>query len=130
MFKYYFFLFAFTFSSINADVLSKKDQDLYGMIFNDYRNGNFKDAEIYIAKLQNNLLLGHVEALKLLHPTKHRSSFLELKTWLEDYSDHYESKRIYKLGVKRMPIGAKSPKKPSTPILKKNTLLRKKIRKI
>ena len=45
--------------------------------------------------------MGHVQALKLLHPTKHRSSFLELRDWLDKHNDQYEAKRIYKLGVKR-----------------------------
>ena len=61
--------------------------------------------------------MGHVQALKLLHPTKHRSSFLELRDWLDKHNDQYEAKRIYKLGVKRKPSGAKNPKKNIYPEL-------------
>ena len=61
--------------------------------------------------------MGHVQALKLLHPTKHRSSFEELRDWLREYHFQYEAKRIYKLGVKRKPTDAKNPKKNNYPSL-------------
>ena len=96
--------------------LSSKDIGLYKSIFNDYRNGNFDKGDENIAKLEDLVLMGHVQALKLLHPTAHRSSFLELRDWLSKYSDHYEARRIYKLGVRRMPDGAKKPKKNSYPL--------------
>ena len=79
--------------------LSTKDIQLYKTIFNDYRNGDFK-GDKSIAQLEDQILMGHVQALKLLHPTKHRSSFLELRDWLDKHNDQYEAKRIYKLGVK------------------------------
>ena len=96
--------------------LSSKDIGLYKSIFNDYRNGDFDKGDENIAKLDDLVLMGHVQALKLLHPTAHRSSFLELRDWLSEYSDHYEARRIYKLGVRRMPDGAKKPKKNSYPL--------------
>ena len=101
----------FIFFSKNIFALSVNDIKLYKEIFNDYRNGDFKNGEKNIAKLEDLILMGHVEALKLLHPSKHRSSFLELKTWLELYNDQYEANRIYKLALKRMPSDAKKPKK-------------------
>ncbi len=110
------FLF-FIFFSKSVFALSNNDIKLYREIFNDYRNGDFKNGEKNIAKLDDLTLMGHVEALKLLHPTKHRSSFLELKTWLESYSDHYEANRIYKLALKRMPSDAKKPQKYRYPDL-------------
>ena len=104
------------FYSQSIFALSSKDIGLYKSIFNDYRNGNFDKGDKDIAKLDDLILMGHVQALKLLHPTAHRSSFLELRDWLSEYSDHYEARRIYKLGVRRMPDGAKKPKKtPSAP---------------
>ena len=122
MFKFILIIVLLFTKSIYSEVLNQKDKDLYFKIFSQYRNGDFKNGEINIAKLDNNILLGHVEALKLLHPTKHRSSFLELKHWLDKYNNHYESKRIYKLGVRRMPEGGKRPKKSSSPILEKKYL--------
>ena len=104
------------FYSQSIFALSSKDIGLYKSIFNDYRNGNFDKGDKDIAKLDDLILMGHVQALKLLHPTAHRSSFLELRDWLSEYSDHYEARRIYKLGVRRMPDGAKKPKKNSYPL--------------
>ena len=104
------------FYSQSIFALSSKDIGLYKSIFNDYRNGNFDKGDKDIAKLDDLILLGHVQALKLLHPTAHRSSFLELRDWLSEYSDHYEARRIYKLGVRRMPDGVKKPKKNSYPL--------------
>ncbi len=104
------------FYSQSIFALSSKDIGLYKSIFNDYRNGNFDKGDKDIAKLDDLILMGHVQALKLLHPTAHRSSFLELRDWLSEYSDHYEARRIYKLGLRRMPNGAKKPKKNSYPL--------------
>ena len=100
-----------TFFIHQSYALSPKDVQLYQTIFNDYRNGDFKKGDESIAQLEDQILMGHVQALKLLHPTKHRSSFLELRDWLDKYNDQYEAKRIYKLGVKRKPSEAKNPKK-------------------
>ena len=107
-------LFLFTQQSY---ALSNKDVQLYKTIFNDYRNGDFKKGDESVAQLDDQILMGHVEALKLLHPTKHRSSFLELRDWLEKYNDQYEATRIYNLGVKRKPSGAANPKKNIYPEL-------------
>ena len=112
-------IFIFIFLSTNLYALSSKDIDLYKSIFTDYRNGDFSLAENKIAALENDILMGHVQALKLLHPTKHRSSFEELKDWLSKHHYQYEAKRIYKLSVKRKPSGAKKPKKNSYPNLDK-----------
>ena len=107
-------LFLFTQQSY---ALSNKDVQLYKTIFNDYRNGDFKKGDESVAQLDDQILMGHVEALKLLHPTKHRSSFLELRDWLDKYNDQYEATRIYNLGVKRKPSGAVNPKKNIYPEL-------------
>ena len=108
--KFIFFIIVICLSQ-NLNALSSKDVVLYKSIFSDYRNGNFAKADKDIEKLDDLILMGHVEALKLLHPTKHRSSFSELKNWLNKYNDQYEAKRIYKLGVKRKPSGENKPKK-------------------
>ena len=106
-----------TFFLQHSYAISNKDVQLYKIIFNDYRNGDFKKGDESVAQLNDQILMGHVEALKLLHPTKHRSSFLELRDWLEKYNDQYEATRIYKLGVKRKPSGAAIPKKNIYPEL-------------
>jgi soluble lytic murein transglycosylase len=104
--------------------LSTKDVQLYKTIFIDYRNGDFRKGDESIAQLEDQILMGHVQALKLLHPTKHRSSFLELRDWLDKYNNQYEAKRIYTLGVKRKPSGAKNPKKNLYPELNEIFILK------
>ncbi len=116
--KYIIFTIFF-FLSQNLFALNSQDIKLYKSIFSDYRNGNFSLADDDIAALNDDILMGHVQALKLLHPTAHRSSFEELKDWLIKHHYQYEAKRIYKLGVKRKPSGIKNPKKNSYPVLDK-----------
>ncbi len=116
--KYITFIIIF-FVSQSLFALTSKDIKLYKSIFADYRDGNFSLAENDIAALNDRILMGHVEALKLLHPTKHRSSFEELRNWLSVYNSQYEAKRIFKLGIKRKPSGAKNPSKNNYPTLAK-----------
>ena len=59
---------------------------------------------------------GHIYAQKFLHPNCYTSKYLELYYWLKKYNDHPQAKRIYRLAIKRMPPGYKSPTKPSLPI--------------
>ena len=115
----YFFLIIFLCTWQISFALNSKDIQLYKSIFDDYRNGNFSKANADIEKLDDQILMGHVEALKLLHPTKHRSSFDELRLWLSKYQDHYEAKRIYKLANKRMPSGSSKPQKNNYPKIDK-----------
>ena len=67
----------------------------------------------YIFKIQNKILLGHVLAHRYLHPRCYRSQYLELYYWLKKYNDLPQSRRIYRLAIKRMPDGYKSPTQPS-----------------
>ena len=55
-------------------------------------------------------------AQRYLHPRCYKSQFLELTYWLKKYNDHPQAKQIYKLAIRRMPAGYKSPTKPSNPI--------------
>ena len=59
--------------------------------------------------------MGHILAQRYLHPTCYRSKYLELYYWLKKYNDHPQAKRIYRLAIKRMPKGYKSPNKPIKP---------------
>ena len=126
--KYFFIILLIGFCQ-NLSALSNKDVALYKSIFKDYRDGNFKQADKNIEKLNDLILMGHVEALKLLHPTKHRSSFSELDIWLSNYNDQYEAKRIYKLAIKRMPSGSQKPLKNKYPELDKIFLEKQSIEK-
>ena len=51
-------------------------------------------------------------AQRYLHPRCYKSEFIELTYWLKKYNDHPQAKKIYRLAIKRMPKGYKSPTKP------------------
>ena len=95
--------------------LTNKDAKLYSRIFKIQRKGNWRQANPLIKKLGSNLLLGHVQSQKYLHPTHYRSKYFELKKWLEKFRDHPEAKRIYRLALKRKSRNEKPPRRPHLP---------------
>ena len=95
--------------------LSKSDPELYRQIFATQKKGDWRSANRLIKKLANKVLLGHVQAQRYLHPTHYRSRYKELATWLKNYADHPDAKRIYKLAVRRKPRGYRSPNRPNLP---------------
>ena len=94
-------------------VLEEKDLSLYGQIFKLQEKGDWVAAKNLIKKLNNPLLMGHVNAQKYLHPTNYRSKYAELLQWMRKYADHPQAKRIYSLALRRRPPNWKSPPKPS-----------------
>ena len=132
IFFYFIFLFYFSLSGIGNsyeisiankyneiftnDILNTDDIENYRKIYLLQENCKWKSANKYIFKIQNKILLGHIFAQRYLHPTCYRSKYLELYYWLKKYNDHPQAKRIYRLAVKRMPAGYKSPNKPIKPI--------------
>ena len=100
----------------STKILSEKDIHNYRQAFFFQEQCKWKSANSHILKIQNKLLLGHIYAQKFLHPNCYKSKYLELYYWLKKYSDHPQAKRIYKLAIRRMPQGYKSPTKPSTPL--------------
>ena len=100
----------------STKILSEKDIYNYRQAFFFQEQCKWKSANSHILKIQNKLLLGHIYAQKFLHPNCYKSKYLELYYWLKKYNDHPQAKRIYKLAIRRMPQGYKSPTKPSTPL--------------
>jgi soluble lytic murein transglycosylase len=100
----------------NNPILSKEDTNNYQIIFKSQENCHWKKANRYILIIDNKLLMGHVLAHRYLHPKCYRSEFMELTYWLKKYNDHPQAKNIYRLAIKRMPKGYKSPNKPIKPI--------------
>ena len=92
--------------------LSAADVSQYRMIFALQERGRFDQADKLIERLGNRLLLGHVLAQRYLHPDAYTSSFDELAAWLDDYADHPQASRIYKLAGKRRPKDAAVPAAP------------------
>ena len=102
--------------SVLPRVLSDGDIALYRRIFALQEEGDLHAAAHEIEKLGNRVLMGHVQAQKYLHPTAHRSTFEELKLWLDDYADHPQARRIYRLAMRRKPADARAPRKPVPPM--------------
>ena len=100
----------------STKILSEKDIHNYRQAFFFQEQCKWKSANSHILKIQNKLLLGHIYAQKFLHPNCYKSKYLELYYWLKKYNDHPQAKRIYKLAIRRMPQGYKSPTKPSKPL--------------
>ncbi|MEE2997444.1 MAG: lytic transglycosylase domain-containing protein [Pseudomonadota bacterium] len=96
------------------DILSAADERRYKTIFALQKKGDWRRAKKLIQKLDDHLLLGHVQAQRYLHPTKYRSRYIELAKWLKVYADHPDARRIYKLALKRRPKNYRAPRRPES----------------
>lgn len=92
--------------------LSAADIGRYQQIFALQHDKNWQAADKVIANLDNDLLMGRVLAQRYLHPTGWRSTYKELRTWLDNYNDHPAASRLYWLSKKRKPENAKTQKSP------------------
>ena len=99
----------------SSKILSEEDVNNYQQAYYFQEQCKWKSANRFILKIKNKNLLGHIYAQKFLHPNCYKSKYLELYYWLKKYNDHPQAKRIYKLAIRRMPSGYKSPTKPSQP---------------
>ena len=97
------------------NILSKNDVNNYRQAYLFQEECKWKSANRHILKISNTLLMGHILAQRYLHPKCYRSKYLELYYWLKKYNDHPQAKKIYRLAIKRMPKGYKSPTKPIKP---------------
>ena len=134
IFKFFFILLISFFTlTANASVIHKKISTKYSAIFSNYLLSNsdvknyqrifelqedckWKRANKHILLIDNKILMGHILSQRYLHPRCYRSQFLELTHWLKKYNDHPQAKRIYRLAIKRMAKGYKSPNKPIKPL--------------
>lgn len=110
-------------------VLGDSDAERYARIFDLQDRGKMKQANLVIADVENDILMGHVLFQRYLHPTAWRSTFSELSNWMSLYSDHPGASRIYHLAKRRRPARAANPKRfeprrwrslPDSPGLKAN----------
>ena len=97
-------------------ILSQSDVENYRKAYLFQEKCKWKSANKHLLKISNKILVGHILAQRYLHPDCYRSKYLELYYWLKKYNDHPQAKRIYRLAIKRMPKGYKSPTKPVKPI--------------
>ena len=91
------------------NILSELDITNYRLAYNFQKECKWKSANKHILKISDKILIGHILAERYLHPKCYRSKYLELYYWLKKYNDHPQAKRIYRLAIKRMPKGYKSP---------------------
>jgi len=94
-------------------ILSNRDVSLYREIFALQTKGKWGAADKHIARLSDQILLGHLMAQRYLHPTAYRSKYKELRDWMAHYADHPDAQRIYKLALKRRPKNYKYPARPA-----------------
>lgn len=92
------------------EVLSALDVERYQRIFALQAKASWKAADKEIALLDDDVLMGHVKAQKLMHPNGYRAYFAELKSWMKAYSDHPQARRVYKLAKRRAGKGASVPR--------------------
>ncbi len=81
-------------------LIAPRDVRLYERIFEEIEAGKFTKADKLEKKLENNILLGNVLAEKYLH-RDYKTSFEELKEWLQNYADHPQASRIYRLARRK-----------------------------
>jgi soluble lytic murein transglycosylase len=98
-------------------VLAAADVATYKRIFRAQGRGEWKGADADIAKLKDTRLVGHVMAQRYLHATR-RTTYAELRNWLQDYSDLPVASSIYELAVKRQPKNVAEPPRPTVEQLK------------
>ena len=101
-------------------ILTQNDIKIYKKIFKiqklpikNKKSNEWKQVDNLIKKIKNKVLLGNVYADRYLHPTGWRSSYNDLKKWLDKYNDHPDATRITRIALKRKPSNQKSPKKPT-----------------
>tara|TARA_B100002019_G_scaffold222884_1_gene195740 strand:+ start:502 stop:2277 length:1776 start_codon:yes stop_codon:yes gene_type:complete len=101
-------------------ILSQDDIKIYKKIFEiqklpikSKKSKEWKKVDNLIKRLNDKILLGNVYAERYLHPTGWRSSYTDLKNWLDKYNDHPDATRITRIALKRKPNNLKSPKKPT-----------------
>ena len=91
-------------------VLSDVDVKLYREIDELQQSGQWSAADALIENLSDDILIGYVRFQRYMHPTDYVSKYDELASWLEDYADHPDAYRIYRLALKRRPQNAPEPR--------------------
>lgn len=77
--------------------MSEQQAEIYKSIFTLQEQGDIKAADRDIARLKDKRLMGHVLFQRYMHPKAYKSSYEELKSWLDNYADHPGADRIYRL---------------------------------
>ena len=107
-------------NNLDLIILNSSDKKIYKEVFKlqsmqiKSRNSKiWKKIERLKNQIDNKILIGTLNADKYLHPTGWRSSYRELRDWLNEYHDHPDAYKIYRLALRRKSVKSKPPKKPS-----------------
>ena len=92
--------------------LSAADAQRYAAAFAACARGDFIDAQMKAAEIEDQSLAGYLSYDELMHPKAHKASFEELKGWLARFRDLPTAGRIFGLAVKRKPAEALPPPAP------------------
>ncbi|MBN8542858.1 MAG: lytic transglycosylase domain-containing protein [Alphaproteobacteria bacterium] len=87
-------------ATAHPDPLTPHDEGLYTAIYEAQAEGDFALADEMIARLDSQLLLGHVLAQRYLHED-YKTEASELKYWLHAFSDHPQRARIAALAARK-----------------------------
>jgi soluble lytic murein transglycosylase-like protein len=92
--------------------LTPADAAAYTEAFQAADRGDFIEAKIATAQVQDTSLLGHLTFNQLMHPAAYKASFDDLRAWLASYADLPIAGRVFALAAKRAPAGADAPRAP------------------
>lgn len=83
-------------------ILSDNDVHLYKKMFKLQRNRQRTQVAKLVPQLNSNTLMGHLIAVRLLHPYT-KTPYTDLKKWLDKYSDHSPAEQVYTLANMKRP---------------------------
>jgi soluble lytic murein transglycosylase-like protein len=101
-------------AAVSLQPLTPQDAARYGQAFAAMRRGDFIGGENLSHGISDPVLLGWLDAVRLLHPA-YKANYGELKAWLDLHGDLPTAERVYDLALKRKPFAAPAPEKPITP---------------
>ncbi|GJL86007.1 MAG: lytic transglycosylase [Micavibrio sp.] len=86
-------------------ILSDDNAEIYERIFVYQERGDMEAADGDLERLEDFRLRGHVLYQRYMHPTAYKTSYEELRNWLDLYADYPGAENIYKMALKRQPQG-------------------------
>ena len=97
----------------NLKPLSAADTARYAAAFAAASQGDFIDAQMNAAELNDRSLEGYLAYDQLMHPSAHKASFDELSGWLRRFRDLPLAERVFGLALRRKPVQALDPPAPA-----------------
>jgi len=93
----------------STHALTPWDAQLYSAAFDAARRGDFVEARGKAGQASDPVLVGWLEAQRLLAGT---GSYDDLRGWLERHRDHPNADRVHTLALRARPVGAPAPLAP------------------